>query len=222
MQATQIHLMRHHHTELSNGKYKKWKPQAKSRPMQNKNAKQKQSSYHKKSFDPRNAQKQKDRCSKCGDSIHLEGFTCPAKNTSARAVTNLATSQACALLKVNKNKVTTSLTNQRHISWLQAQFKHMTASQNQKAQTTPSVSSYRSNMYKHRARLTRNQHAWYQIYHRGWRCMKTETFTWEQDWKLALMLISCQHQYINWYSMTQTWRSLHQTSFRLALTLKTQ
>ena len=34
MQATQIHLMRHQCTELSNGKYKKQKPQAKSRPMQ--------------------------------------------------------------------------------------------------------------------------------------------------------------------------------------------
>ena len=79
MQATQIHLMRHQHTELSNGKYKKQKPQAKTRPMQNKNAEQKQSSYHKKSFDSRNAHKQKDRCSKCGDSTHLEGFACPAK-----------------------------------------------------------------------------------------------------------------------------------------------
>ena len=35
------------------------------------------------------------------------------------------------------------------------------------------------------------------------------------------MLISCQHQYTNWYSMTQTWRSLYQTSYRLALTLMT-
>ena len=79
MQATQIHLIRHQHTELSNGKYKKWKSQSKPRPIQNKNAEQKQPSYHKKSFDPRNAHKQKDRCSKCGDSTHLEGFTFPAK-----------------------------------------------------------------------------------------------------------------------------------------------
>ena len=79
MQPTQIPLMRHQCTELSNGKYKKQKPQAKPRPIQNKNAEQKQSSYHKKSFDPRNAHKQKDRCSKCGDSTHLEGFTCHAK-----------------------------------------------------------------------------------------------------------------------------------------------
>ena len=70
MQATQIQLMRHLCTKLSNGKYKKQKPQAKPRPMQNKNAEQKQPSYHRKSFDPRNAHKQKDRCSKCGDSTH--------------------------------------------------------------------------------------------------------------------------------------------------------
>ena len=77
MQATKIHLMRHQHTELSNGKYKKQKP--KQRPMQNKNPKQKPPSYHKKSFHPKNAHMQKDRCSKCGDSTHLEGFTCPVK-----------------------------------------------------------------------------------------------------------------------------------------------
>ena len=79
MQATQIHLMRHQCTELSHGKCKKWKPQAK--PTQNKNADQRQASYNKKSFDPRGAFKQKDRCSKCGDSAHLEGFTCPTKST---------------------------------------------------------------------------------------------------------------------------------------------
>ena len=85
MQATQIHLMRHQCTELSNCKYKKQKPQAKQRPMQNKNPDQKQPSYHKKSFDPRNSQKQRDRCSKCGDSTYLEGFTCPAKRYQCKS-----------------------------------------------------------------------------------------------------------------------------------------
>ena len=40
---------------------------------------QKQPSHYKKSFDPRSAHKQKDRCSKCGNSTHLEGFQYPAK-----------------------------------------------------------------------------------------------------------------------------------------------
>ena len=84
-QATQIYLMRHQHTELSNGKYKKWKPQAKPRPMQNKNAEQKQPSHYKKSFDPRSTYKQKDRCSKCGNSTHLEGFQCPAKRYQCKS-----------------------------------------------------------------------------------------------------------------------------------------
>ena len=44
--------------------------------MENKNAEQKQSSQYKKSFDPRSAHKQNERCSKCGDSTHLEGFQC--------------------------------------------------------------------------------------------------------------------------------------------------
>ena len=79
MQATQIQLMRHQGTELPHGKYKKQKPQAKPRPIQNKRTEQKQASFNKKSFDPRGAYKQKDRCSKCGDSTHLEGFTCTAK-----------------------------------------------------------------------------------------------------------------------------------------------
>ena len=39
---------------------------------------QKQPSQYKKSFDPRSAHKQKERCSKC-DSTQLEGFQCPAK-----------------------------------------------------------------------------------------------------------------------------------------------
>ena len=79
MQATQIHLMRHQCRKLPHGKYKKQKPHAKPRPTQNKNAEQTQASYNKKSFDPRGAYKQKDRCSKCGDPTHLEGFTCPEK-----------------------------------------------------------------------------------------------------------------------------------------------
>ena len=79
MQATQIHLMRHQCTELSNGRYKKWKSQAKPRSMQNKNGEQKPPRHYKKSVYPKSAHKQKDRCSKCGDSTHLEGFQCHAK-----------------------------------------------------------------------------------------------------------------------------------------------
>ena len=77
--------MRHQCTELSNGKYKKQKPQAKPRPMQNKNGEQKPPNHYKKSLDPKCAHKQKDRCSKCGDSTHLEGFQCPAKRYQCKS-----------------------------------------------------------------------------------------------------------------------------------------
>ena len=55
MQATQIHMMRHKCTELSNGNYQKQKPQAQPRSMQNKNGEEKPPSHYKKSFDPKSA-----------------------------------------------------------------------------------------------------------------------------------------------------------------------
>ena len=79
LQAMQIHLMRHQQTELSNGKYNKQKSQAKPRPMQNKNVEQKQPNHYKKLFDPRSAHKQKERCSKCGDSTHLRRLSMPCE-----------------------------------------------------------------------------------------------------------------------------------------------
>ena len=40
---------------------------------------------HKKRFDPKSAHNNKDRCSKCGDIVHLEGFQCPAKKYQCKA-----------------------------------------------------------------------------------------------------------------------------------------
>ena len=80
--TVQINLMRHQHTELSSGKHKKKKPFVKSRQSSHKNAgneNQQVLSHYKKSFDPKNTHKKKDRCSKCGDSTHVEGFQCPVK-----------------------------------------------------------------------------------------------------------------------------------------------
>ena len=42
-------------------------------------------SQHKKQFDVKNAHQNKKRCSKCGDSIHVEGFQCPAKKFQCKA-----------------------------------------------------------------------------------------------------------------------------------------
>ena len=45
-----------------------------------------------------------------------KGLLALQKITYVRTVINLGTSQACASYKVNKNKLTTSIRNQRHIS----------------------------------------------------------------------------------------------------------
>ena len=67
-QAAQNNLMHHQCTELSNGKYKKKKSSAKKKQVQHKNGDQRPPNQYKKSFDPRLAHRNKDRCSKCGDS----------------------------------------------------------------------------------------------------------------------------------------------------------
>ena len=87
-QAVQINLMRHQHTETSTGKHKKRKSFVKPKQPSQKNfvhENSQASSYNKKSFDPRNAHKNKDRCSKCGDSTHVEGFQCPVKKFQCKA-----------------------------------------------------------------------------------------------------------------------------------------
>ena len=84
-QAAQINLVHHQHTELPKGKYKKRKPQAKQKQAHQKNRDQRPPSQYKKSFDPRLAHKHKDRCSKCRDSAHLEGFQCLAKKYQCKA-----------------------------------------------------------------------------------------------------------------------------------------
>ena len=84
-QVAQINLIRYQHTELSNGKYKKKKSSAKQKQGQHKNIEQRPPSQYRKGFDPKLAHKNKDRCSKCGDSAHLEGFQCQAKTFKCKA-----------------------------------------------------------------------------------------------------------------------------------------
>ena len=107
-QVAQINLMHHQHTELATGKYKKKKTQSKQKQANQKNDEHRPPNQYKKSFDPRLAHKNKDRCSKCGDSAHLEGLQCPAKNTSAKHAT---TRQAFAFKKHNTNNPITSTGN---------------------------------------------------------------------------------------------------------------
>ena len=77
-QAVQNNLMGYQHTELSSGKHKKKKQFVKSRQPSHKNAgneNQQESSYYEKSFYPKNVHKNKDGCSKCGDSTQWKAFS---------------------------------------------------------------------------------------------------------------------------------------------------
>ena len=87
-QAAQINLLRHQRTELPAGKYKKKRSGIKPRQSNHKN--QSQEGYHlqvqpKKRCDTRGAHNDRTRFSKCGDSVHVEGFQCPAKKYQCKA-----------------------------------------------------------------------------------------------------------------------------------------
>ena len=88
LQAVQINLLRHQCTELPAGKCKKKRPPVKQKQSNHKQ--QNSESYHaqaqhKKRFDPKSAHNNKDRCSKHGDTAHIEGFQCPVKRYQCKA-----------------------------------------------------------------------------------------------------------------------------------------
>ena len=87
-QAAQINLLRHQCTELPAGKYKK--KRAPMKPKQVSHKHQGNEGYHpqappKKRFDTKGVHNDKSRCSKCGDTTHLEGFQSPAKKYQCKA-----------------------------------------------------------------------------------------------------------------------------------------
>ena len=77
-QAIQINLMQHQRTELpTNRQNKKRRPTG--RPKQYKVTKNATANQVKKSYDNKKPHRATDCCNKCGDSIHVQGFQCPAK-----------------------------------------------------------------------------------------------------------------------------------------------
>ena len=87
-QAMQINLLRHQCTELPASKYKKkrllWKPKQINCKNQGSNN-HKPQVQQKKKFDTKGAYQDRNRCSKCGDTVHMEGFQCPAKKYQCKA-----------------------------------------------------------------------------------------------------------------------------------------
>ena len=77
-QAAQINLLQHQWTELAHKKKKghKCKPHFKSKDSK---------PPQKKLLNPSQAHSSSDRCSKCGDTKHAQGFACPAKKYQCKA-----------------------------------------------------------------------------------------------------------------------------------------
>ena len=77
--------MRHQCTDLLAHKHKNRKPFVKHRPPSDKNDISDRHSHYKKGFDSMNVYRNKERCQKCGDSKHIEGFQCPAKKFQCKS-----------------------------------------------------------------------------------------------------------------------------------------
>ena len=128
-QVAQINLIQHQCTDLPPSKHKKKKSFVKSRPKSHKNDasdRQPVPSYHnnsKKSFNTKHVYKNKERCQTCDDSVHVEGFQCPAKNTSASLVTNL---DILLVYVTRRNKFLPSQGNLMPICYKQEQCMHVT------------------------------------------------------------------------------------------------
>ena len=87
-EAAQINLMRHQYTDISSGKQKKRKSFVKPKQPSHKNVVNEITKCQvttRKVFTFKNVHKNKDRCSKSGDSTHVEGFQCPAKKFLCKA-----------------------------------------------------------------------------------------------------------------------------------------
>ena len=80
-QVTQINLLWHQRTELPITRHnKKRRPVNKQRQTHHKIPENQMTGQVKKHYHNRTVHKSKDRCNRCGNSTHIKGFHCPAKN----------------------------------------------------------------------------------------------------------------------------------------------
>ena len=101
--------MRHQLTDFPASKHKKRKPFEMPRPLHHKGDTSDRQNHYKKSFGAKNVYKNKERCQKCGDSIHIEGF-------QSNLVISMGTSQASV---TRRNKLHSSQGNQGLICYRQ-------------------------------------------------------------------------------------------------------
>ena len=115
-QAAKINLMCHQCIELPSGKNKKRKQGVKPGQSHHKNAEVQASGLSKRNFDPKHVHKYGDRCPKCGDSAHLEGFQYPAKKFQCKACHKFSHFTSLCYQKNQPQKHPTSLGSQRPIN----------------------------------------------------------------------------------------------------------
>ena len=121
--AAQINLLHHQRTELPQHCHNKKKFHAKFNCRSSKlqcgndlsHSQKIRGNHFPPSLNKPPASGNHNQCSKCGNTAHREGFTCPAKSTSAGYVINLAISQANVFRRSN---ITTRCTDSpRHIKY---------------------------------------------------------------------------------------------------------
>ena len=85
LQVAQVNLIRHQRTDLppSMSKWKQHSHKSKSKKRCSNKHKNEGPPFMKK-FVPSQAHKRRDRCSKFGDSKHIEGFKCPARKLQCK------------------------------------------------------------------------------------------------------------------------------------------
>ena len=120
--AVQINLLRHQCTEFPAGKYKKKRPNMKSKPSHHKP--QSSESYHlqtqhRKMCDPKCTHNSKDRCSKCGDTAHWKDSSVQQKY-QCKACHKFGHFRSMCFQK--KSKQTSNPEGLKHSSCKQVQF----------------------------------------------------------------------------------------------------
>ena len=76
-QATQVHLLRHQHTELMPNKFQRKQRKFKPRPTNSKYKHEERKTDRVPQEIGKFKQEHTNRCHKCGDTPHIEGFRCP-------------------------------------------------------------------------------------------------------------------------------------------------
>ena len=126
LQATQINLMWHQRTELPTNRHNK-KRRTFSRPNHNKINENAAANQVKKSYDNKKPHRVTDWCNKCGESIHAQGFQCPAKKYQCKVCNKYGHfSSLCYQKKPQNWTIITVAKTLKHTNYMQVPCMHKT------------------------------------------------------------------------------------------------